>query len=598
MTPMTLPVAVITLVAFELLRVTGVVMDLSAFGVTVTLAGLAAAALTGPLMWWLGPRRALPAAMGALAAGRLLVQFPWARVMPVAVLAAAVAFAALLLAARRRDEPGAVARAVALAAGADVALRLPLDLWDPVWRGGVLGWGVALVLAAALAGLAVRAARAPAPAPVRVGDVRLALLGPALALYTALLASPGFVASQGGVTVTAAGLWIAAGTILGVRLLSDPLPPAVPPVALAAAVFVFLFLPQPGLPLAPLAALVGVAVLPSVLARALTGALATGRGPLADLALAGGAAGLAYGLMVVPDHLHYAPEAFPLAGALLLAVAAWRSRAAVVRRPFAPLLAACLLLAAPPLLNAARPAPDPLPVDTAGGVYRMMTWNIHHAVSADGELSPEDVLATIRGSGAHVVLLQEVPRGWLAAGGLDLVTWLERRLDAQAVFAPAEDRQSGNLILTSLPVTASQTGRLPEGEGATDRSYASVTVRLTDGETARITTAHLEGDDRGTRARQLAEVVRTVGDDPHGVLAGDLNARPGSPELNAALEAGLHSAQDEAGDPEQPTQREPRRRVDWILGGENVAFASFELSDVPASHVSDHAPLAVTVWLD
>lgn len=637
-----LPVAVITLITLQLLRLAGADMDPSVTGVAVTVAGFAAAALTGPLMWWLGPARAFPGTAGALALAWLVLQVPAVRVGPVVAAACALAFAALILAVRRRAAPGPAARAIALAAGADAALRLLLDSWDPAWRGGLVGWAAALVLAALLGALAWDAHRRPVTAAPGGADLRLALLGPALALYGGLLASPGFVASQGGLSLTAAGLWIAAGTLLGLWLLSPPLAlpprPSLPPRlrlrlhprlrsvaapgALAAAVLVLLAVP----PLAPLAALVGLAALPAVLARALSGpglALTTGRGMLTDLTLAGGAAGLSYALLVLPDQLHIpsAQGLLSLAGAVLFACAAWPGPgagrdpdraaspaaspaadpvtvAAPLPRAFSALVLAVALLAAPPLANAARTGPASLPTDTAGGVYKLLTWNVHGAVDGDGDIAPDEVLDVIRDSGAHVVVLQEVPRGWTGAGGLDLAAWLERHLDAEAVWAPAEDRQFGNLILTSLPVVDAATGSLPRGEGRMDRSYATVTVRLTDGETARITTTHLEGSDRGTRREQLAEVLRVVGDDPHGVLAGDLNARPGSAEIDTVRDAGFRSAQDEAGDPGRATQREPRRRVDWIFGGEQTAFAGFRLLETPGSRVSDHVPLAVTVWLD
>jgi endonuclease/exonuclease/phosphatase family metal-dependent hydrolase len=212
----------------------------------------------------------------------------------------------------------------------------------------------------------------------------------------------------------------------------------------------------------------------------------------------------------------------------------------------------------------------------------------------------------VRRSGAHVVLLQEVPRGWQSAGGLDLAAWLERRLDAEAVWAPAADRQFGNLILTSLPVVDSTTDRLPLAGGGTDRSYASVTVRLTDGETTSITTTHLEGDADAAEARlaQVEAVLSAVGraEDPdHAVLAGDFNAEPDSAEIDTVLQSGFTSAQDEAGDPGRLTHLDPRRRVDWIFGARAVAFEDFRIldaDDLPAAGASDHLPLTTTVWLD
>jgi endonuclease/exonuclease/phosphatase family metal-dependent hydrolase len=436
------------------------------------------------------------------------------------------------------------------------------------------------------------------------------------------------VAAQGGVSLTAAGLWIALGTLAGVWAVLAPrprrLPPLpdwlapAPPVLLAVAVFTLLL--APGLaPLTALATVAGLATLPAVLRAALGGHAATGRGALADLAVAGAGCGLGYLVLVLPGQLRAAPDWWPVLGALVLGVAAGlatgtgatspsMSKAAPgpLPSPFLPVLLATGLLAFPPLAAATHAAPDPLPTDTAGGTYRLLSWNVHHAVDGDGELVPDDVLDVIRRSSAHVVVLQEVPRGWPAAGGLDLAAWLERRLDAEAVWSPAADRQFGNLILTSLPVLDSETESLPQAGGGMDRSYASVTVRLTDGESASVTTTHLEGDADAseTRMRQLREVMAAVGEVPdpdHAVLAGDFNAEPDSAEIDTVLESGFSSAQDEAGDPGRLTHLDPRRRVDWIFGAGAVAFEDFEIldtADIPAADASDHLPLTTTIWLD
>jgi endonuclease/exonuclease/phosphatase family metal-dependent hydrolase len=269
--------------------------------------------------------------------------------------------------------------------------------------------------------------------------------------------------------------------------------------------------------------------------------------------------------------------------------AALAGPAAPGTRPAGAVLLAALLLAVPPLLGAFRAAPGPLPTDTAGGQYRLLSWNVHAAVDEQGELNPEALLDVIRDSGAHVVALQEVPRGRLSAGGLDLADWLTRRLDVTAVWSPAggDGGDFGNLLLTSLPVLGTETGTLPGG-----RSYATADVRLAEGERARVAVTHLDPADA---ARQTGPLLDATGDGRHTVLAGDLNARPGSEPLEHIAAAGFHSAQDDTGDPARDTATSPPRRVDWILGARDIAFGGFGL---PATTASDHRPLTVTVYLD
>jgi endonuclease/exonuclease/phosphatase family metal-dependent hydrolase len=624
--PAVLPVltALTTLVTLELLRASGPVLDAVAGSHGVPLAALAAvltygaAALAGPLTWWLGSREALFAAVCALAVLRLTVQLPAARGLPTVALGVAVALTALLLAVRATlaEPDGAVraARAVALGVAVDVALRLPLDLWDPLWRGGALGWTVALVLAVALAGLGRLRylAGSVTPGPV---TWRLAVLGPVVALAGVFVASPAFVAAQGAVSQTAAGLWIAAGLAAGVGVLS--LPGAWLDgrgAALVPAAAVAVLLGVPGMLSGP-AALLALALLPALLARALRH---PGAGPppaaataapapsaqsvLAGLARAGLGCGLGYVLVVLPYQAHYEMPmpvhnaVFPLLGVALIGWAAWQAPApAAAPRPLVPLLAAGLLFAAPPLAEAARPAPDPLPTDTADGTYRLLSWNLHYGVNRDAEVVPDQILAVIRDSGAHVVVLQEVPRGWPISGGMDLRTWLENRLDVTTVWSPAADRQFGNLILTSLPVTGSEVAGLPQAGGTMKRSYAAATVDLGNGLSSRVATVHLQhADARDTRLSQLETLLAGHRTAPFSVLAGDFNAEPGWAEIDTVLDAGFRSAQDEAGDPGLPTSpsHDPAHRIDWVFGTEDVDFEDFRL--LP-SHASDHFPLTVTV---
>ncbi|RKN41675.1 hypothetical protein D7294_14410 [Streptomyces hoynatensis] len=564
---------VAALVALELLRLSGV----AARGPVAPVLVCLCAAAGGPLVWWLGSRRALPAAVGGLALARLLVQLPFARVLPVVAFALGLAFAVLVLAVRACADTGRAARALALAAGADAALRLCGDLLDPVWHRGAAGWLPALLLALALAGLAWCLYQEPAARPA--GGVPLALLGAPLAWYGLLAGSPSYLSAEAEVSASAAGLWVAAGALAGVWAMGERWPA---PAVLAPALAAFVLLP--GWAACPAAAL-ALAALPAVLRRALAlrppawAALA----PPYDLALAGAAGALGCLLVALPLQHGVAPGAFVLITAFGTALAALGAPGGPpLPRPFAPVLLAVALLAAPPLTGALRPAPAPLPTDTAGGIYRLLTWNVSAAVDRGGELDPGAVLDAVEEAGADIVVLQEVPRGLAGAGGLDLRAWLARQLGATAVWAPAGEPQRGTLVLTGLPVVGAETSGLP-GDG----SLAAVEVRLANGATARLVTARAEPGEATSRA-----LLAAVGEDPHAVLAGDLGAGPGSPEARAALGAGLHGAEEAAG---AGSTTDAAAEGDRVLGARDVAFGDFGRL---AARGFAHAPLAVTVYLD
>ena len=584
-------IGLVTLVAVELLRLSGVVARGPLAAVLVCLA----AAANGPLAWWLGSRRALPVAVGGLALVRLLVQLPFGRVLPVVALGLGLALAALLLAVRACADPGRAARALALGVGADAALRLCGDQLDPVWHRGAAGWLPALLLVALLAALAWCLHREPAVRPV--GGLPLALLGPPLAWCALLVGSPAFLSAAAGVSVGAAGLWVAGGVLAGVWAMGERWPaPAVSMLALAA------FALLPGWAACP-AAFAALAALPAVLRRALwlrppAWAFLV---PPWEPALAGAGSALGCLLIALPLGHGLDPAAFVLLTAAGLTLAALRApRPAGLPRPFASVVLAVLLLAVPPLTGALRPAPAPLPTDSAGGIYRLLSWDVSASVDRAGQVRPQAVLDVVREAEADVVVLRGVPRGAARAGGFDLREWLARHLGATAVWAPAGERQSGTLILTGLPVTRSHTTRLP-GEGV----LATVEVRLADGATARLVAAGAEPGEETNRLLREA-----LGEDPHVVLAGGLGAGPGSREAAALAAAGLHgaAAEDAAegtaegaaeGTAEESAEAErgPAHGSagEQVLGGADVAFGDFGRLDARGFA---HAPVAVTVYLD
>lgn len=80
------------------------------------------------------------------------------------------------------------------------------------------------------------------------------------------------------------------------------------------------------------------------------------------------------------------------------------------------------------------------------------------------------------------------------------------------------------------------------------------------------------------------------------VIGGALGAGPSSPEVAAAQDAGLASAQDSAGQSGMATTPagHPSQRPDWIFGTPDVSFGDFT---VPGTTASNHRPLAVTARL-
>ncbi|HUX69563.1 MAG TPA: endonuclease/exonuclease/phosphatase family protein, partial [Cellulomonadaceae bacterium] len=234
-----------------------------------------------------------------------------------------------------------------------------------------------------------------------------------------------------------------------------------------------------------------------------------------------------------------------------------------------------------------------------GASVRLLDWNLHYGVSPDTSVDLDLIARTIEAQHPDVVTLQEVSRGWVMGGGADMGTWLSHRLGMQMVFVPAADRQFGNVILSRSTLSDVATTALPYGDGPQRRSAISATVTLQGGTPLRVTSVHLQHR-AGNTATRLTEITALLAAQPSAtarVIGGDLNAEPGSVEIETLTGAGWSSALDVAGGPAASVARTspsdaPTTRIDWILG-QQVTFAHAAVLTEPRT--SDHLPVVTTV---
>lgn len=625
-------VALVTVLALDAVRAAGPVLD-RAFAVsTVAVAGaalvtflgsglLAALALVGTGRRGPGTasgRTALVAVV-ALGAARLVTQVVHDEARFVAgLVTASLAVAALVLAttlvAGRAGGGRQAALGLTLGTGLSAGLQLALGTWDPLWRGGVLGSVVAVLLVLLAVALAWVARRETATGRPR----RTWVLGPALALVVMVLGNPAFAASQSHLPLMAAGTATVLASALTAWLLLVPRIMA-RPVRWAAAVLLpvataVAFLTT-GVP-----ALVAVLVAEAAAGVVLTVALKTRRPAAPGIprtALATGGVGLGLVVVLLLYLLDYdVPLGVDNAWVVVLAAALlatgglrWRTPAepaeaeAGAREPAPPLRANALrFLVLPSVVlllvgwvSATLAAPAPA-ADADPDTFVVLDWNLHYGVAAHTAVDLEQIARTIEAQGPDVVALQEVSRGWVLGGGADVLTWLGHRLGMHVAFAPAADQQFGNALLSRTELTDVEVVALPYGAGPQERSALTARVAGPGGGSVRVTSVHLQHRDGNvdTRLDQLAALEAALPDDGPSVLAGDLNAEPGSAELDALDEAGWVSAMDTAGAEDVLTHpsNEPTVRIDWVLGRGGVAFAE---ARVLADDSSDHLALVTEV---
>jgi len=477
-------------------------------------------------------------------------------VATIGVAGGVVAVAALAAGSARGDP----ARLGLLAgAAASFAVLAVLGSVDLVWRGGMFG---------AMGTLAVLVITAPpiARATRMLDGGRSAAawpwgaLGPALVLLAVLVGPAGRVAvasgwGPGAVAAMVVGLQALAivGAVAGARL--GPL------AAGSAGAALVLIGTAAALGADGLGAVAGQAVLAVGLGSALVSGLRGGgtsarrRGTVAGMSLVlfGAFILAAYAGALTP--LPFGLPAVMLTAAALLAVSALLGtvRAASLGREVpSPVLGRLMAVTVSGALAFAgvgslRTVAE-LPARDDDGTLRIALANVHFGFDVEGRQQVPAVGELLAGLEADIIALNEVDRGWLVSGAPDLLSSYAVATGLEAVFAPASDEMWGNAVLTRLPVLEVQRSRLPRGRDPLARSALTVVVELPDGSPLGVVVTHLsdvdrQGDTRLPQAQAVAAIVARLRE--RGIpalVAGDLNARPGDPEIHVLEDLGLSRA--------------------------------------------------------
>ena len=585
--------------------------------------------LAAPAARLLGRRRALVVSAAGVALVRLALQLVpdaitrWL-LAPVGVVLL-LWFVPLWL---RRDGRGF---GLALLAGlaADTALAGLFGSWDYAWS--ITGGTVAL--AAVLAGAALWAlARLPDPDRPGSPDRRLAAvlplagIGPALFLHALVWQNLGWQAVLGGrsplqafaLVMVADLAALAVATAVSITGEARTLVVVTALAGLGASVL----LAEEAAVAAGLLGQAGAAVLVVVIVRRATEpAPGDPAGPdgLARVAAAW-TAGMGLFILLVFGYYAAYDMVLPADNRVLLflaagllglaaAIARWAGRVPAATAPatgrparagLVPVGIGIALLLAPALAWASAPDPTPAPAVPPGTV-RVLSYNLHFGFDVRGWSDLEGLARAIEATGAEVVGLQEVSRGWYVNGCTDMLGWLQRRLRMpHARFAGASDAIWGNAVLSRYPIVDGEVVRLPREGVPLARSALRVALDLGAGRRLDVVVTHLhhvEGPD-GSRVRlaQLPRLLELGAGRPGTVLVGDFNAEPGSAEIALVRAAGLTDAflaggGGPADELTWPSDR-PERRIDYLWLSPDLAASGFAATDGTAS---DHRGVAVTV---
>ncbi|MBP7935447.1 MAG: endonuclease/exonuclease/phosphatase family protein [Phycisphaerae bacterium] len=247
---------------------------------------------------------------------------------------------------------------------------------------------------------------------------------------------------------------------------------------------------------------------------------------------------------------------------------------------------------------------------------RVVTYNILHGAGPDKKLDLGRTAEVIRRLSPDLVALQEVDKGTRRSGGVDEAAELGGLTGMHAAFGKAMDfdgGQYGDAVLSRFPIERTVGHALPHSKDREPRQALEVHVsvpvdgppsgkpgggRRAESWSVRFISTHwdhLNDDvDRVLQAKAVAELAATEPVVPV-ILAGDLNAEPGSVPL-AALGAGWLDTTPAAPEPSFPSDR-PTIRIDFIFARPANHWRGVSAEVVHEPWASDHRPVLAVLEL-
>lgn len=514
---------------------------------------------------------------------------------------------------------GSLTLAIGILAGLafDLALNGAFFSYDLFWQNGL--WPTVIVVLLVLAQWwllfrLLRLATGSEPADTRFSAaLSWSLIGPFLFLQLLIFSNLGWATTSTGYSFTAAFFWLLLAHAVGLAIW---LLPAQANRIILAAAWISAFLCQVLLLMGWTDAWITAVYLLCGQA-ALAGSLVAAVGYLKQQAAGDGlrnisiAGGIGMILLVILLFVYYAGydialpfsnQILPLVALLLAALFSfpalrswWKNPLQIDQSFLRPLTAVVFIsLLIPLLLRFTQQSP--LPSNSGSHAVRVMTYNLHYGANPQGQLDLEALAQVIEAQDPDVVGLQEVSRGWVISGSVDMLVWLAQRLNMTLLFGPASDTQWGNAILTKLPVIEQGNYPLPTEDLLLRRQFIHARLSGPDAAEFNLIDTHYHNPEDGgdIRVQQSQTILDFANGMPRTIVMGDMNAEHGMLEIDMLEDGGYGDVLDLTDTEPGYTNPVPgpTRRIDYIWITPDWGASS---AVVPYSEASDHLPIAVSL---
>jgi endonuclease/exonuclease/phosphatase family metal-dependent hydrolase len=232
-------------------------------------------------------------------------------------------------------------------------------------------------------------------------------------------------------------------------------------------------------------------------------------------------------------------------------------------------------------------------VGSDSDTLKVMTYNLHNGFNTRGELELEALATVIEENGPDIVALQEISRGWLISGGVDMLSWLSQRLDMPYVSGPTAGPLWGNAILSKYSITDYNNYVLPPDDLCIERGFTEATIDI-NGVELQIIATHLHHveEDSDIRQVQVPVILSYWDSSPGTIILGDMNAQPDAPEILMFYQAGLLDTLIDQPDALTFNSANLYERIDYIWLSPDIQLVE---SYIPFSQASDHLAVVAVI---
>ncbi len=225
---------------------------------------------------------------------------------------------------------------------------------------------------------------------------------------------------------------------------------------------------------------------------------------------------------------------------------------------------------------------------------RIMTFNVRHGTSINGEENIEKQAAIIKAYRPDLAALQEIDKNCTRSGSIDQVKRFSELtgMDGSfSAFMPYDGGEYGLASLSILKVVKTEYPRLPEG--AEPKTAVIQIVELTNGRRLAFVNVHFDWTTTERRLPQANTVLKRLDElNLAAIIAGDYNAEPGSPEIKLFETAGFKTITKRP-QPFTFDAKNPSKELDhiYVKDSDDIKFKLVKIEVLEEKEASDHRPV-------